>query len=315
MFQFPDKMLKVFKDDEIQSQFERDGYVILPFYNQEEIDSLTQLYHELHPKNEQGFFPSTFSSDKNYRLTADAKIRDACQRSAEKYLCDYKMVCGAYIVKNPSPDSGMCVHQDMSLLDESKYTGINIWATLTDLNVDNGTIFVLKGSHRLFPTYRGSTIPEFFEEVSEEILDYLEPIIIKAGEAVFFDQSIIHYSPPNYSDKIRIVTNTYFTHKDAQYRTYYYNKEKHPEHVEAFEQSDTFMTDFEQFGNNIHDRPKVGESLGLLPYDFPMIDNCFLKKNFKKTNASKLIRAAQPKENVIETRKSVFEKIKRIFQS
>jgi hypothetical protein len=315
MFQFPDKMLKVFKDDEIQSQFERDGYVILPFYNREEIDRLTQLYHELHPTNEHGFFPSTFSSNKNYRLTANAKIRDACQRSAEKYLCDYKMVCGAYIVKNPSPDSGMCVHQDMSLLDESKYTGINIWATLTDLNVDNGTIFVLKGSHRLFPTYRGSTIPEFFEEVSEEILDYLEPIIIKAGEAVFFDQSIIHYSPPNYSDKIRIVTNTYFTHKDAQYRTYYYNKEKHPGHVEAFEQSDTFMTDFEQFGNNIHDRPKVGKSLGLLPYDFPMIDESFLEKNFKKTNASKLIRQAQPKEKVIETKQSIFEKIKGIFQS
>lgn len=314
MFQFPDKMLKVFKDDEIQSQFERDGYVILPFYNQEEIDSLTELYHELHPKNEQGFFPSTFSSDKNYRLTADTKIRAACQRSAEKYLCDYKMVCGAYIVKNPSPDSGMCVHQDMSLLDESKYTGINIWATLTDLNVENGTIFVLKGSHRLFPTYRGSTIPEFFEEVSEEIVDYLEPVIIKAGEAVFFDQSIIHYSPPNYSDKIRIVTNTYFTHKDAQYRTYYYNKEKHPEHVEAFEQSDTFMTDFEQFGNNIHDRPKVGNSLGLLPYDFPMIDESFLEKHFKRTNASELIRAAQPKEEVPETKKSIFEKLKAIFQ-
>lgn len=314
MFQFPNKMLKVFKDDEIQSQFEQDGYVILPFYNQEEIDSLTQLYHELHPKNEQGFFPSTFSSDKNYRLTADTKIRAVCQRSVDKYLCDYKMVCGAYIVKNPSPDSGMCVHQDMSLLDESKYTGINIWATLTDLNVDNGTIFVLKGSHRLFPTYRGSTIPEFFEEVSEEILDYLEPITIKAGEAVFFDQSIIHYSPPNYSDKIRIVTNTYFTHKDAQYRTYYYNKEKHPEHVEAFEQSDTFMTDFEQFGNNIHDRPKVGKSLGLLPYDFPMIDESFLEKNFKKTNASRLIRAAKPKKNVIEARKSILEKIKEIFQ-
>lgn len=314
MFQFPDKMLKVFKDDEIQSRFERDGYVILPFYNQEEIDSLTELYHELHPKNEQGFFPSTFSSDKNYRLSADAKIRAACQRSAEKYLCDYKMVCGAYIVKNPSPDSGMCVHQDMSLLDESKYTGINIWATLTDLNVENGTIFVLKGSHRLFPTYRGSTIPEFFEEVSEEILDYLEPVIIKAGEAVFFDQSIIHYSPPNYSDKIRIVTNTYFTHKDAQYRTYYYNKEKHPEHVEAFEQSDTFMTDFEQFGNNIHDRPKVGKSLGLLPYNFPMIDESFLEKNFKKTNASQLIRAAQPKEELTENRKNIFEKIMAIFQ-
>lgn len=318
MFQFPDKMLKVFKDEGIQAKFEQDGYVILPFYNQNEVNHLTSLYHELHPKNEQGFFPSTFSQDKNYRQRADEEIRKACQRSAEQYLCDYKMVCGAFIVKNPSPESGMCVHQDMSLIDESRFTGINIWATLTDLHVLNGTIFVLKGSHRLFPTYRGSTIPEFFQDVSEDIVDYLEPVIIKAGEAVFFDQSIIHYSPPNFSDDIRIVTNTYFTHKDAEYRTYYYTDE-HPGQVEAFEQSDEFMTNFQQFGENIHDRPKVGKSLGLIDYDFPRISKEYLKNNFKKTNARELLEKARPtisRETMQVTIKpSVFDKIKSFFTS
>jgi ectoine hydroxylase-related dioxygenase (phytanoyl-CoA dioxygenase family) len=315
MFKFPNQMLKVFKDESIQARFEKDGYVILPFYNAEEIEKLTKLYHQLHPSNEKGFFPSTFSQDKNYRLTADEKIRKTCDRSASKYLENYKMVCGAFIVKTPSPESGMCVHQDMSLLDESRFTGINIWATLTDLNIQNGTLFVLKGSHRLFPTYRGSTIPEFFEEVGDEILDYMEPVIIKAGQAVFFDQSIIHYSPPNYSDNIRIVTNTYFTHKHAEYRTYYYNKEKHPNQVEAFEQSDSFMTDFEQFGNNIHDRPKVGRSLGLIDYDFPMIDQSFLEKNFIKTNARRLIERARPNSSSTRKQKSFFESLKAIFKS
>ena len=319
MFTFPDKMRKVFKDNSIQEEFEKNGYVILPFYNQDEIDSLTALYHELHPENENGFFPSTFSQDKNYRHKADQEIRKACSRSTEAYLENIKMVCGAYIVKNPSPDSGMCVHQDMSLLDESRFTGINIWATLTDLNIKNGTLFVLKGSHRLFPTYRGSSIPEFFQDVNEEIIDYLEPIIIKAGEAVFFDQSIIHYSPPNYSDKLRIVTNTYFTHKDAEYRTYFYDKDKFKGQVEAFEQSDSFMTDFEQFGNNIHERPSVGKSLGLVDYDFPRIDANYLAENFKKTNARDLLTSAQPQkvaskeiEQPQETA-SFFSKLKKII--
>lgn len=298
MFKFPDKMLKVFKDDKIQSQFEKDGYVILPFYNEAEMENLKEVYHDLHPNNEEGFFPSTFSQDKNYRHQADTAIRKACERSVSKYLENIKMVCGAYIVKNPSPDSGMCVHQDMSLLDESKYTGINIWATLTDLNVENGTLFVLKGSHRLMPTYRGSSIPEFFQDISDEIIDYLEPIEIKAGEAVFFDQSIIHFSPPNYSDKIRIVTNTYFTHKDAEYRTYFYDKEKHPKQVEAFEQSPTFMTDFEQFGNNIHQRPSVGKSLGFMDYNFPRINEQFIADKYSKTNARALIHAVKPKEKI-----------------
>ncbi|MCB0509511.1 MAG: phytanoyl-CoA dioxygenase family protein [Chitinophagales bacterium] len=313
MFEFPKKMLPVFKDPAVQEIFERDGYVVLPFYNEQEIKELSDLYYELHPVNEHGFFPSTFSHDKNYRQTADSSIRKACERSANLYLENVKLVCGAFIVKTPSPESGMCVHQDMSLLDESRFTGINIWATLCDLSVENGTIFVLKGSHRLFPTYRGSSIPEFFQNVSEEIIDYLEPVLIKAGEAVFFDQSIIHYSPPNYSNKIRIVTNTYFTHKDAEYRTYFYNPELDPNKVEAFEQSDSFMTDFEQFGNNIHERPKVGKSLGLVEYNFPKIDAAYLRANFKPTNARELINAVQREHQKTPKGEGFLSRLKGLF--
>lgn len=312
MFSFPDKMLKVFKDDGVQTRFEKDGYVILPFYTEAEMEELRVLYHKLHPANELGFFPSTFSHDKEYRKIADEEIRRLCERSMELYLQDYKTVLGAFIVKNPGPESGMCVHQDMSLVDESRYTGINIWVPLIDLTVKNGALFVLPGSHRVFPTYRGSTIPEYFQEVNEEIIDYLVPVEIKAGQAVFFDQSIIHFSPPNYSDQIRIVTNTYFAHKDVEYRTYYFDKEQ-PGMVEEFRQNGTFMTDFDQFGDNIHDRPKVGESMGFTKYNFPMVDKEFLENRFTKTSSRKLISEAVPvtKELVEESKPSFF---KRLFQ-
>ncbi len=294
MFQFPDKMLRVFRDENTQSEFEKNGFVILPFYNHEEVKELNALYHHLHPQDEKGFFPSTFSKDKKYRYEADAEIKRIGKRSIEKYCQDVKVVCGSFIVKSPGRESGMCVHQDMSLIDESRFTGINIWAPLVDLTIENGALFVLPGSHRIFPTYRGSSIPEFFSAVMDDMIDYLKPVIIKAGEAVFFDQSIIHFSPPNYSDKIRIVTNTYFTHKTTEYRTYYWNKEEYGNAVEAFAQEDDFMTNFEQFGDNIRDRPKVGKSLGLVDYNFPTIDKMFLDSRFQKTNARELIDKAKP---------------------
>jgi hypothetical protein len=294
MYQFPKHMLQVFKSTDNQESFEKNGFVVLPFYTPEEIKALTDLYHELHPQDENGFFPSTFSKDKNYRSIADAQIREIGQRSIEHYCRDVKVVCGAFIVKNIGEDSGMCVHQDMSLVDESKYTGINIWVPLVDLTIKNGALFVLRGSHRMVPTYRGSSIPECFSLVMDEILDFMEPVIVKAGEAVIFDQSIIHFSPPNYSDQIRIVTNTYFTQNQAEFRTYYWQP-AYENQVEAFAQDDSFMTNFEQFGANIQDRPKVGTSLGLIPYDFPSIDLTYLEANFKRTNARQLIERAVPK--------------------
>ncbi len=318
MFQFPDKMLRVFRDEKHQADFEKNGFVILPFYNEAEINELEALYYRLHPKDEKGFFPSTFSKDKNYRYEADSEIKRVCERSIEKYCMDVKVVCGSFIVKSPGPESGMCVHQDMSLVDEARFTGINIWVPLVDLTIENGALFVIPGSHRVFPTYRGSSIPEYFSPVMEEMIDFLQPVLLKAGEAVFFDQSVIHFSPPNYTDKIRIVTNTYFTHKDCEFRTYYWNKDEHGNHVEAFAQDDAFMTNFEQFGNNIRDRPKVGKSLGLVEYNFPKIDKAFLESRFQKTNARELIEQAKPKSSqsenaVAENKIGIFERVKRLL--
>jgi ectoine hydroxylase-related dioxygenase (phytanoyl-CoA dioxygenase family) len=158
---------------------------------------------------------------------------------------------------------------------------------LVDLTPKNGAIQVLPGSHRLYPTYRGSTIKGIYEEVSEQIKPYLQTLYLKAGEAVFFDQSIIHYSDANLSDDVRIVTNTYFTHKDATFRIAYW-KEEFGKKVELFEENDSFMTDFEQFGHNIHNRPEVGTSLGLIDYDFPQISEQQLNRLYgKKQEAAK----------------------------
>jgi ectoine hydroxylase-related dioxygenase (phytanoyl-CoA dioxygenase family) len=288
MFVFP-KMKRVFRNESHQEQFERDGYIILPFYNAEEIAQLKQLYQDIQPKEYEGFFPSTFSSDKDYRAKADVEIRRYCERSVAELLQDVKVICGCFIVKKSLPESAMCVHQDMTLVDESIYTGINIWVPLIDLNDTNGTLEVLPGSHRIFPTYRGSTIPGIYDDCNEEVKKYLVKIYPKAGEAVFFDQSIIHFSRANESGQERVVTNTYFTHQDATFQTCYWQRD-YGNKVEIFEQDDHFMTDFDQFGQNIHDRPKVGKSRGLVEYEFPELNAAILEQRYKKPQASALSR-------------------------
>jgi hypothetical protein len=299
MYEFS-KMKRVFRDPELQDKFEKDGYVIVDFYSPEEVQTATDLYYKIHPKDEKGFFPATYSMDKNFRGEMDLGLKQVGSRSIESYLTDIKVICASYIVKTPGPDSGMSIHQDMTLVDESRFTGINIWIPLVDLTVENGTLFVLPGSHRIFPTYRGSSITEFFGDVMSEMIDYMHPVFIKAGQAVIFDQSIIHYSPPNYSDSIRIVTNTYFTYKDAEFRTYFWDPSMEDKYVEGFAQDDNFMLDYEQFGANINQRPKVGKSLGLIPYNFPKIDSAMLASRFEKTNARELVEKAKPKQAVTE---------------
>ncbi len=110
-FDFPERIKRIFSDDNLQNLFEKEGYVIIPFYNEEEIEELNTLYDKLHPVEETGFFPSTFSSDKKYRQQADREIRRIGNRTISETLVNHKVVCGSFIVKYPGKESEMPVHQ------------------------------------------------------------------------------------------------------------------------------------------------------------------------------------------------------------
>ena len=189
------------------------------------------------------------------KQATDDEIKRIGGRTMSNVLVDYKVVCGSFIVKTPGPESVMGVHQDMTLVDETEFTGINIWCPLVDLTDANGVLKLIPKSHRISPTYRGSSIPNIYDNVHEGILTKATSVYLKSGQAIAFDQSIIHCSPPNVSDHKRVVTNIFFSHKDVRFRTAFYPKETHPDKIELFEQDITFMTNFDQFGQNIFKLP------------------------------------------------------------
>jgi hypothetical protein len=203
----------------------------------------------------------------------------------DELLIDFKVWCGSFLVKASDERSHLSVHQDMTLVDESKFSGFNIWCPLIDLTEDNGPLMVLPGSHRLLPTLRGSTIPGIYEDTHELIYELMDTLILKAGTAVIFDQSIIHASPPNRSGQLRPVTNTFFTHRDARIITCYYDQERRQ--IELFQQEDDFMTEYVNFGYDIHSRPSIGKSLGWVDYDFPKLNKEALIKRYGRPKSTK----------------------------
>jgi hypothetical protein len=295
------KMLKVFKDDALQEQMERNGYVVLPFYTPQEVEQLMEIFHKLHSGGSvEGFFSSTFSMDTNYREVANQAIIDICRRSMEEYLTDYKTFCACYLVKASDNKNALSVHQDMTLVDEQKFSGFNIWAPLINLNENNGPLQVLPGSHRIVPTLRGSTIPGIYEDTHEYLRQYMKTLYLKAGEAVVFDQSIIHASPNNVSGELRPVTNTFFTHKDARILTCYHEKSNNK--IELFEHEDSFMTEYINFGYDIHSRPTIGTSLGYVDYDFPKLTEEQLDKLYgdgKPKKAQPILQAEPEKRSFL----------------
>ncbi len=271
---------QVFQDDERHTQFQRDGYVVVDFLGATELEAVRKVYAGYHPEPEPGFFTTTFNQDVGHRTAVHNDIRVTIEHRVDHFFRDHKIYFCSFISKAPGPKSELILHQDMSLVDESKYNGINIWCPLVDLTPENGAIQVLKGSHRIYPTYRGSSLPDIYDGVEQAVKDRMESLYLKAGQAVIFDQSIMHYSPPNLSDAVRPVINTFVTHREAEIVICWTNKEEMPGEVELFRQDEDFMLKYQNFGADIFNRPGIGENLGRVPYDFPYVTQAMLEEKY-----------------------------------
>jgi hypothetical protein len=103
---------------------------------------------------------------------------------------------------------------------------------------------------------------------------------VKAGTAVILNQSVIHYSPPNKSNTIRKAITAGIKSEGAQ--MYFHYKIPDKEELEVFKMNDDFLIRFNDFFNDIRNRPYLGESVGVIPYNNVSISRKELSEKIKE---------------------------------
>lgn len=271
---------QLFQDPEMQATFNRQGYIIVDFLTEKDISHLLAVFHEMNPKiPEGGFVSSSYSEDFEYKKTASERITTVFKTHFARLLKDYQPFGSAFLFKNPVDSSELPIHQDWTIVDETKYIALNVWVPLCDVNETNGALQVLPGSHsRYLQVLRSPTLPFFFTDHEQLMMDNLKPLYVKAGQAVILNQSLIHYSPPNFSDKIRIAITSGVKSKDAPMQFFYKNMETPDSKVEQFAMEDDFLISFGNFFQDIFKRPQFGESKGFIDYTVPRYSAAELEK-------------------------------------
>ena len=135
MFNFSENRYPVLKNKILQKELDDNGFVVIPFYEAEDIKKLEAFYLENTSfVKSSGFQPTTYFNSLEYRIKSSNLIKSIANPYLEKHLQNYKPFMGSYIVKHADKNSELDVHQDMTLVDESKFMGINIWAPLCTLS-------------------------------------------------------------------------------------------------------------------------------------------------------------------------------------
>lgn len=227
-------MRPIFKDPVLQEKYEREGYVVVPFYTAEDIAELNNIYNNLNSQLEdRGFYISIMSQNLPYKEKVHHLIKSIASKRADELFIDCNFISSSFAVKKTGKESVFDLHQGVSFTDESKYDTFTAWTPLIDVSESNGCLFVLPGTHKMWHQVRKT--PDFtppIRNIKEHLWKkYAIEIKMSAGEALIFHHRLIHGSKPNFSNELRIATLNAFIPKEAPLLLYT-SKTDDPEDME-----------------------------------------------------------------------------------
>ncbi|PBQ30961.1 hypothetical protein CNR22_03980 [Sphingobacteriaceae bacterium] len=191
-------------DPVMAEQLAVSGYTTFPFLGSADVQKLTEYYYGFQKEEPAHFYSSTHAKDPAFRRTTSDHIKSIISPLMSSMLKNYRLLGGAFVVKPPHGKGVLQPHQDWNIVDEENTRSFNLWIPLTDVNVENGAVFVLPGSHAKIKTYRGPGIPSIFKNIEPAAWQSLQPLIMKAGEALFYDHALLHGSPANQTNAARL---------------------------------------------------------------------------------------------------------------
>lgn len=230
------------RDDDAAAALARDGYVRLgQLLDDDEVAAANEVFADAQrrlgvPVGD-AWFPTIMLEDEAVRSAITNGLRAILGPRLEQVLVgeSLEVVRLDFSVKPPSPTSGLGPHQDFALVDERVCQSLYLWVPLCDTDERNGTLHVVPGSHRFSNRIRSRHVPAVFDEVITEVEAAATRLDCRAGELIVMVSGVIHFSPPNASDQLRLAAHGIVKPAGAPLVFYYADEETPAGQVECYE--------------------------------------------------------------------------------
>jgi hypothetical protein len=175
-----------------------------------------------------------------YKQQTHDLIKSIFKPHIDQYLNGYEVLNCNFYVKPPGTGE-FEIHQNWPAIADLNDTTVTVWCPLMDVVAENGALQFVEGSHKILPHVEGPLCPSFFDKIRPALIEkYLKPNPMPAGEALIFDDGLIHWSANNDSDKARIAIQILCVPKDAQPVFFFYDR-AHPDRFELIPVDSSFF--------------------------------------------------------------------------
>lgn len=257
-------MRRVLINDQLETQFHQDGFVTIDLLNndrfrrlEEIIAALNKEYKDSSIEKNSTYKLSYFNNDFDFKKRIFNTITDFIQPIIDERLKNYKPLIINIFDKEPGKGE-VTIHQNWSFVDETEFTSVSVWIPLVDVSRNNGTLEVVKGSHKVLCQYRSPSLPWVFDDLNTLLKEkYLEPFVLNKGQAAIIDDGILHWSSDNLSDHVRTAVQLIMVPDDAT-PIHYVNQ---GDHVDVYKVDADFFMKYDMknipIGYSILDQKKI----------------------------------------------------------
>ena len=197
----------VLSDPAADRRLRDEGFAVLPLLSADEVAEIRSAYRAMvADPDARGIMEFDYMAEDRtaMRLVADL-LAPVWARHVPEVFTDHEPVFSTFVAKHPGPVSGMFLHDDRTYLDERHQRAFTMWVPLVDTSPDhdNGTLWIVPGSHRVFCAFSGTGTPDWIRPYEEYLERFLQPLSMQAGEALVYDTKTVHGSTPNRTSETR----------------------------------------------------------------------------------------------------------------
>jgi hypothetical protein len=263
----------VLKNAELEKTLVNDGIVTSDFLNAAELLELKEIVKGLLQKGDSDdvyvkttFLVTTFNNSSSFKTAIFEQINAFLAEKLASFLDNYEPLAINIFDKNPDVGNGSVdIHQNPTFVQEPEFRSVSLWIPLQDVNINNGTLSVLKGSHEVLGRMRAGNMPDDICSLIAKSFqeDWCEPIEIKGGQVAILDDSIIHWSYPNKSQGNRAAVQLVCIPKESTPILYHYVETEKEAKLDMYEADKNFYIDY----TSRH--PPIGlKQIGSVPFKY-----------------------------------------------
>ncbi len=222
-------MRQIFFDDELQQDLVQKGYAVVPLLARDEaaqlipeIDEILRGY-DFTDESRFQYYPnhvSFLSSNVAYKRRVVELVERVMALRLSRFVADYRTWAQSFYIKPPGGPE-IALHKDWTFAPDRRTFALNLWCPLVDVDETNGALQVVAGSHKLLPNIHGPGVTPYYGDFAANIKKLARPVPLRAGEALLFENSILHGSTPNHSTATRYAIISLCLPKEIRPAIYY----------------------------------------------------------------------------------------------